>query len=70
MWSPHVNNWYFNSTRKLPLDIIKPEWEGKEIYVYRREHPEHGVMWIEVIASDGKEAQKILGIRINVLKRG
>jgi hypothetical protein len=56
----HINNWYFNSAEPLPKNIIKPEWAGKEVYVFRREHPDHGVMWINVIASDGKEARKII----------
>jgi len=57
---PEPKKWFLTEVRSLPRDIAKEEWVGKEIYVYRREHEVYGVMWIEVIASNGKEAQEII----------
>jgi len=55
-----VNGWYFNGVEQLPREIRNAEWEGKEVYTFRRVHEIHGVMWINVIASDGNEARKII----------
>lgn len=58
------NSWNFFDVDRVPKNVFRnetiEEWEGKEIYVFQREHPDYGLMSITVLASNVKEARQII----------
>ncbi|WP_025853496.1 hypothetical protein [Paenibacillus ehimensis] len=55
---PNPIKWYFRDVRPLP-GHLQVQHEGKEIYVLRSEHTVYGVMWMDVLALNAKDAEKI-----------
>lgn len=53
------NKWYFVDAVPLPKNIVLNQ-KGKEIYTFKREHPEYGLMSITVLATNGNEARDII----------